>query len=120
MTTVPTIDADFYIKRRDAREPLRCQLKDGLGAHPNLTGAVIRFHMRRQGGSLVKVDALAEVVDAVNGIVQYPVGGSAWPSADVDTAGIYEAEWQVSYSGNQPQTFPSDGYIIILITDDIA
>jgi hypothetical protein len=42
-----------------------------------------------------------------------------WLAANTDTADEYEGEFQVTYANGKIQTFPNDGYIPVVITDDI-
>lgn len=43
-----------------------------------------------------------------------------WQAADVDTAGFYEAEFEVTYAGGAVETFPNSDFIRGQITGDIA
>ena len=43
-----------------------------------------------------------------------------WSGTDTDTAGAYEAEFEVTLTGSIPETYPNDSYIDVLITGDIA
>ncbi len=71
--------------------------------------------MRRTGETTAKVDAPAVIEDADNGIVYY-----SWDAADTDTIGSYEAEFEVTFTGGEIETFPNNRYIEVEITDDIA
>jgi hypothetical protein len=65
-----------------------------------------------------KVNAAAAIdVDQVanKGKVSY-----TWVGTDTDTAGVYEAEWQATFAGSKPMTFPNDGHMVIRITDDLG
>jgi hypothetical protein len=103
----------FYLKRNDTKEPIEATLSDQAGP-VDLTGATVKFHMRSMSGT-VKVGAPATVVDAPNGVVRY-----AWAAADVDEAGKFLAEWEVTFADEKVQTFPNDGYTAVVITEDIA
>lgn len=63
------------------------------GSPVDLTGATVRFKMRPVGSSTLKVDAAATVTTPAAGAVEY-----AWASADVDTAGLFLAWWEVTSS----------------------
>jgi hypothetical protein len=43
----------------------------------------------------------------------------AWQVADVDTAGVFDAEWSLAYA-NGTQTVPTSGYVSILVADVLA
>lgn len=104
----------FYIKQNDTSPSLRATLIDGDGDAVNLTGASVRFHMRDASGT-TKVDAVASIITAASGIVQY-----SWAVGDTDTVGVFAAEFEVTYSDTSVGTFPNNGYITVKIRDDIA
>jgi Rib/alpha/Esp surface antigen-like repeat protein len=105
----------LFIKQNDTNPAIECTLQDSDGTAVNLSGATARFLMRARGGATVKVNAAAAITNAAGGVVQYtPV------AADTDTPGQYEAEIEVTYSDSTRETFPSRGYISIVIQDDIA
>ena len=108
---------DFYIKQDDTSPSLAATLKDSDGNAVDLTGATVRFHMteRPSEGKTAKVDAAANVDTAASGEVSYD-----WQSGDTDTVGLYNAEWEVTYSSGKIETFPADGYTVIEVTDDLA
>ena len=64
------------------------------GAAVDLTGATVKFKMRRISSSTLKVDAAATVDNAAGGLVHYD-----WAAADVDTAGEYLVWWEVTSAG---------------------
>ncbi len=92
-------------------------LRDGFGSPINITGATVVLNTRLQPGGAVKVNggSMGVVGSAVNGRVKY-----SWAASDTDTAGIYEAEIQITFAGGLIQTIPPKGYFTIDITDDIA
>jgi Rib/alpha/Esp surface antigen-like repeat protein len=105
----------LFIKQNDTNPAMEFTLQDSDGQAVDLSGATARFLMRARGGTTVKTDAAASITNAASGVVQYtPV------AADTDTAGQYEAEIEVTYSDSTKETFPSRGYISIVIQDDIA
>jgi hypothetical protein len=105
----------FFIKQNDTSPAFKATLKDGLDAAVDLTGASIRFHMRPTGDTTAKVDATAVIEDADNGVVYYN-----WVAADTDTIGSYEAEFEVTFTGGEIETFPNNRFVEVEITDDIA
>ncbi|MBM4418811.1 MAG: hypothetical protein FJ033_10935 [Chloroflexi bacterium] len=64
------------------------------GVAVDLTGMTVAFKMRAIGSSVLKVNAAATIDVAASGQVSY-----SWASADVDTAGLYLAWWEVTSSG---------------------
>jgi hypothetical protein len=106
--------ADFAIKRNDTAPSLVATLRDAEGVAVNLTGATVDLIMAAATTGTVKVNTAATLTDAANGIVTYN-----WLAADTSTAGDFNAEFEVTYSGGKKQTFPTDGYIKIVITADL-
>lgn len=107
--------ADFTIKQGDTKPEIRATLKDANGTAINLTGATVRFHLSAKVSGTVKVDSPATVISASEGIVQY-----AWSTGDTDTAGVYNAEWEITFSDGSVQTVPNDGYDEVLIKAQLA
>jgi len=107
--------ADFYWKRHDTAPQIQVQLLDSKGNPVDVTGASVNFIMITTGGTgSPKVNAGATVIDAPNGIVGYtPIG------ANTDTAGAYQAEWQVTFLSGNKETFPNPGYDTVTITADL-
>lgn len=109
------MSSSYFIKRNDTKGTIECNLLDGDSTAADLTGATVKFLMRREGRSDAKVDAEASVVgDPAEGIVSYQ-----WQAADTDTAGDYEAEFEVTFSDGRVATFPSDGYISVKVLADV-
>ena len=108
---------DFAIKKGDLLPLIVATLKDGTGAAVDLTGAAAKFIMRLVGAATTKVNATATIDPdqvANKGKVSY-----TWVTADTDTAGIYQAEWQITFSGAKPQTFPNPDYLVVKIEEDL-
>ena len=111
----------FTIKQGDRRPLFVVVLKDNVGeageAVVNLTTAgTVFFNMRQTGGTVVKINrGLAAITSAAAGQVTY-----SWGTADVNTAGNFQAEMEVVWNDGKAETFPNDGYWDVTITDDIA
>lgn len=105
----------FYIKRNDTSPILNATLKDGDGAAVDLAGTSVALKMKAVNDTSLKVDSACTIVDASNGKVRY-----TWAATDTNTRGSYQAEFQVTYSGGAIETFPNDGYVSIIITDDLS
>jgi hypothetical protein len=73
--------------------------EDDPASPVDLTGATVRFQMRPPDGSRYKVDAQATITDAANGAVSY-----AWGANDLSRHGVFEAQWEVTYSGGKVVT----------------
>ena len=106
----------FYIKQNDTASFLTRDLKDAFGAPVNVTGATVVFSMRVKPAGSVKVDEQpCNLVTAGIGRVRYE-----WVALNTDTADEYEGEFQVTYANGKIQSFPNDGYIPVVVTDDIG
>lgn len=103
----------LVLKRGDLAPAFSMQLLDGDDP-VNLAGATVRLVMRRLGSATPDLNRPAEVADAANGIVRY-----AWQAGETDTAATYLAEWEVTWGGGAPQTFPGDGYATVIILADL-
>ena len=106
----------FFIKRNDDNPSLDVALQDDKGRPVNVTGATTVFHMRNAADDTVKVSSgTTSTLNATRGEVRY-----SWSTSDTDTAGNFEGEFQVTFSGGGVQTFPNDGYIDIIIFEDVV
>lgn len=108
----------FYIKKDDTRPKIRCALTDAEDTEVNLGGATVKFVMTPKAepvGSTPTVDADADVITAVDGIVEYE-----WQTGDTETAGKYRAEWEVTFADGGVETFPNDTYIEVIIKGDLG
>lgn len=107
----------FAVRQHDQGVAITKTIEDDLGP-VNLTGATVRFHMKpspESGLTTPVVSSAAAVVDAVNGKVTY-----TWLSGDTAVAGVFDAEWEVTFAGGAVQTFPVDGLDTVLIRADLA
>lgn len=105
---------DYVIKTGDRAPNITATCKDGSGNVVDLTGATARFVMINNETGVVKVAAAATISNPTGGVVTY-----AWEATDTDTAGLYDGEFEVTFSGGIVQTFPNDRQIVILITPDL-
>ena len=54
-------------------------------------------------------------MSAEDGIVSYSRGAT-----DTDTAGLYMAEWEVTFAGGIPMTFPGNGHLYVNVEPDLG
>jgi hypothetical protein len=73
------------------------------------------FLMRLPGATTAKVEEEATVVSATDGTVEYE-----WGATDTDTAGLYLAEFEVTFAGGIKRTFPGEDYLYVLVKEDLT
>ena len=109
-------DPTFYIKQNDTRPELDTFLRDDKDRSINITGATVKFSMRNASTNVGKISlAAVTVVSSTAGRVKY-----SFTASDTDTAGNFDGEFQVTFIAGQIETFPNDGYIKVIVTDDVA
>jgi len=110
----------FTIKRGDTSPAIKARLVPAdISQGGGITGFnEVRFLMRDSSDYETIVDADTSsgvtVEDASTGVVVY-----SWENGDTDETGMFEAEWEVTYSDNTVETFPNDRYIDVEIIGDI-
>ena len=106
----------FCIKRNDRSPDYTATLEAPAGTPVNLTGTTVKFIMRAEGSSgSPKVSAAATVVSAADGTVKY-----SWGASDTDTAGHYQAEWEVTFAGGVKRTWPPEDYLYVTVVPDLG
>lgn len=105
---------DVTIKRGDTRNCIKAILKNASGDPVNLAGCGVKFHMAPLRQPAI-VSRAAHIEDAEAGEVWV-----VWAPGETDTAGIYRAEFEVTYQDGRRETFPNKGYISLLIQDDLG
>jgi hypothetical protein len=108
----------FTIKKGDTLPVLEATLTTGptSGSQTavNLTSASVVLVLKpASGGSATR--KTAAVVSAPAGTVEYE-----WVGGDTATAVVWNAEWEVTFSGGAIQTFPNDGYFQITVAEDLG
>lgn len=101
----------FKFKRGDTSPALKYAL---LPSSTNLTGATVRFKMENANSKTV-IDAPASIVTASGD----PTVAYEWQPGDTDIAGEYFAEFHVTYSDGNFETFPNDRFIQVHIGRDV-
>ena len=104
----------FNITQNDTSPTLSVVIADSDGTAIDLTGASVQFKMRAVNSSTLKVNASASITHASNGAVSY-----TFSSSNTDTSGLFQGEFQVTFSGGAIETFPNAEYISINILDDL-
>lgn len=91
--TAPAIDGQIKIET--------------TGVPKDLTGAAVRFQMRRADDRRFTVNALAANVDLSVGQVSY-----AWGANDLATPGDYLVQWEITYGSGKVQTTAAETIIV--------
>jgi hypothetical protein len=111
----------FTAKQHDTAPAYVADLADDFGlvseAPINLTSATsVRFLMRKNGQTgTPKVSSVMTVTDAANGRVQHN-----WGTADLDTVGTYDVEFEITWTDGTIETVPNDTYLTINVVDDLT
>ncbi|RCU47919.1 DUF2479 domain-containing protein [Haloplanus salinus] len=106
--------ADFKITQNDTYPAISGTCKDDGGNPVDITGATVRFHLKAPGSETPKVNESASILDAAAGRVAYQ-----WIAGDTDTPGTFFAEFEVTHSDGNPETFPSDP-LVVYIREELA
>lgn len=116
----------FVLKANDSRPDLLATLEDASGP-VNLTGATVQF---RLASTLETVDGCGDatyVKNAVlwtkNATITNPTTGAvsfAWSAADTGTPGYYLGEFLATFAGGQKQSFPTSGFIPVVINASLS
>ncbi len=99
------------MKVGDRLPVLAATLLDVNGSAIDLTGLTVDFHMRKVGATALTATGTCTVVSPTAGTVTY-----AWAAGDTATAGDYEGEFQINYSGSRTLTVPNQNSFPIVIT----
>jgi hypothetical protein len=102
------------LKRNDTAPAFSSVLSDAAGDPVSLSGASVLFKMRSEADGTLKINGVATITDAAGGAVTYQQSAT-----DVDEAGIFLAEWQVTYADARIQTFPTVGQNRVVIYGDL-
>jgi hypothetical protein len=108
------MNATFVTKRGDYRAAIKASLKDASGQPVNLANCIAKFLMADLRGK-VKVSRDAIIQDAVNGIVWF-----IFEANEVDEAGTFLGEFEVTYADGRVETFPNEGYMTVRINQDLS
>lgn len=114
--TQTVIVPDHYVVVGDVNRTIVDQLVDGLGVPVDLSvgGPTIRYMLWRMGDAAATVTAAGSIVTPTLGIVSY-----TFLSGDIDTAGLYIEEWQVT-TGSNVVSYPEAGPHYVQIRPQIG
>jgi hypothetical protein len=84
--------------------------EDAAGNPIDLTGADVRWQMRRMGAFSLVLDDGAEIVTAAEGTALYR------PTAAMTAQrGVYQARWRAIYPDGSIVTAPGDGWLTVIV-----
>jgi hypothetical protein len=110
--------ADFTIKQHDTRPVLTrylIQTVNGATSPVDLTAvSSVGFKMRNTSAQTVLVTGIASVVTISSAYIAYK-----WAVNDTATNGIYNAEYELTYSDGGVETVPNGSYFSIEVVDDL-
>lgn len=110
----------FPIKTGDRLPLLRYVPINGDGSFPDLTSATVVFNMSTSTGAPLIERSAAAIVDVTIGAETRQAFQYAWGASDTATPGNHNAEFEVTFPGGLPLTYPNDGYLIIKIGPDLG
>ena len=106
----------FYIKQNDTAPAIEVVLTDSNGRAKALTQvSTVKFNMSTDTGERVVTLGTGAIVNSDRGIVSY-----TWQTGDTSNTGLHDAEFQVTYNNGQIETFPNDGYIKVIVKEELA
>jgi hypothetical protein len=100
------------VKRNDTKDIISYTLTYPDGSAVNLTGASVRFIMGK--GKILLANSIATIINAATGQVSYTL-----TDEDTIAAGVFQAEFEVTFSDGKRKTFPNNGYIQVTIQANI-
>ena len=110
-------NTDLSIKRGDLLPVVVGVLRDAAGAPVDLTGSTVIFNLRNFITGAMVVSNVASFDPDQSG-AQRGIATYEWVNGDTDLSGYYFAEWEVD-KGGLPQTYPTSGYNLIVIEQDL-
>jgi len=101
-----------YYTAEGNTEPLEVRLtrkRETVG----LNGATVTFAMQQRNGDK-QITGSANVTDADAGKVEFVWGGS-----DLDSPGIYDAEFDVTYASGKLQSYPGRETLVVVVRPSV-
>jgi hypothetical protein len=104
----------IYIKQGNLLPIVDQVLYDSAGP-VNLASATVNFVAKNPATGSVQINSSCSVLTATAGRVQYN-----YTTADVSMAAVYNAEFQVSFTGSKYESFPNDGYLKFVVASKLS
>ncbi len=108
---MPTPTNVLVMKRGDTKPSFRAQCLDGTTGVDVTSSSAIRLLI---GGLAPKALALTKEAGTAGWV------GRTWASGDLPDEGAYRIEVEVTWSDGQVQTFPANGYAILIVNADLG
>ncbi len=102
------------VKRNDLQPSVFATLLNGV-TPINLTGSTVKFIMKARGGTTTKVNAACVVLSVTAGTVRYD-----WAGTDTDTAGLYDAEFEITTVASKKYTCPNSRHLEVNVFEDLG
>ena len=102
----------FEMKPGDRKRALKVETSDYEIGGAKFAGASVRFRMMDQRG-VIAIDGVGTVLDD-DGILGY-----AWGAGETDAAGLYRAEFVVTFTDGLEDTYPSSGFVAVHINQEV-
>ena len=100
--------ADLELVQGDSGLPITGQILKVDNTPRDLTGADVKFQMRKPDDKRYTVDAVATVTNESEGRVSYELEEN-----DLSVPGDYIAQWEVTYSDNAVQTTDPPNTVVV-------
>ena len=103
----------FSIKRGDTAPAIRRSFSTAAGPLEIPADASVVFSMAEAVTGRLVVDRQRCRIEKDNTVVYF------WQDEDTAVAGLYEAEFEITYADGSVETAPNGGFIVVNITRDI-
>lgn len=107
--------ADYTIKQHDTWPPLEATLSDADGPINLTTATTIRLIIKASAGITPYLVKTCTIVNAITGKVK-----ATWATGNLDTAGTYQGEFEITWSDSSIETVPNAGYFSFEIQPDLG
>lgn len=108
---------EVIVKQSDLFPDVITVVKDENGVVVDLTGASVKFSMRKAR------DPTSIKIDAVNGVLVSGTLGKisyVWAAGNTDTPGTYEGEFRVTPAAGDAFRVPTTGYIEVRVEQKVG
>lgn len=112
---------DFVIKAGDTFAAITDTLTNSGGTAVDIQDATVLFKMAAIAGGTTVVAAEATNAQVGAGTTDGSTGMVAftWGTSDTATAGLFLAEWEVTFTGGSIGTFPNNTYLLVKVMEDL-